>query len=317
MSTSSSSSHVAGSAGARWGLLQISVAGVLWGTGGLAVELVRETAPLSPLTISAHRTGLAAVVLLAAVVVVRRSGQVRELLAAHPVQTTVVGLLTAAYQALYFASVVLVGVTVSTVVSLGVAPLLLTAADAVRRRRLPAGREAVPVVVALLGLVLVSGTAGLGETGPQPVLGVLAALASGSAYAAATALGEPLARRTDPLALTTATTTIGALGLVPVAVLATAVGGGTLVTGDPRALAVLAYLGVLTFALAYLLLYAGLRTTASSAAVLATLLEPVTAAVVAALVLGERLGPPGLAGMVLVLLAIASLGRQAPRVPAP
>jgi DME family drug/metabolite transporter len=305
MSTSASTSR------ARIGLLQISLAGVLWGTGGLAVELVREQAPLSPLTISAYRTGLAALVLLAAVVVVRRSAQVRALLRDRPLQTAAVGLLTASYQALYFASVVLVGVTVSTVVSLGIAPLLLTAVDAVRRRRSPSRGELGPVLVALVGLVLVSGTAGLGETGPDPVLGVLAALASGSAYAAATALGEPLARRTDPLALTTATTVVGALGLVPVALAAVAIGGGQVVTTDPQALLVIGYLGVLTFALAYGLLYAGLRTTSSSAAVLATLLEPVTAAVAAAIVLGERLGPAGLVGMALVLGAVASLGRAA------
>ena len=53
------------------------------------------------------------------------------------------------------------------------------------------------------------------------------------------------------------------------------------------------------------------RTTSSSAAVLATLLEPVTAAVVAAVLLGERLGAAGLIGMALVLLAVASLGRGA------
>ena len=46
----------------------------------------------------------------------------------------------------------------------------------------------------------------------------------------------------------------------------------------------------MTLAVAYGLLYAGLRTVEGSAAVVATLLEPVTAAVLAAVVLGERLG---------------------------
>ena len=49
---------------ARLGLVQISVAGVLWGTGGLAVQLIRERVPMSVLTISAWRMGLAALVLL-------------------------------------------------------------------------------------------------------------------------------------------------------------------------------------------------------------------------------------------------------------
>lgn len=287
---------------ARAGLLQICLAGVLWGTGGLAVQVVREHAPLSTLTISGYRTGIAALVLLVAALAVRRLGDARTLLRTDPLRVAAVGLFTAGYQALYFASVVLVGVTVSTVVSLGLAPVLLVARDAVVARSRPAG--VAPTLLALVGLLLVSGTAGLGETGPSPVLGVLAAVGSGTAYAAATALGEPLARRADPLALTTATTLVGAVGLLPVALLL----GGPAGTTDPVALATLVYLGALTFALAYGLLYAGLRTTTSSAAVVATLVEPVTAGLVATAFLGERLGPVGVVGMVLVLVAIATLG---------
>lgn len=296
--------------GARAGLIQICVAGVLWGTGGLGMQIVRDHAPLSPLTVSAYRTGVAALVLLLAVLVAGRLAEVPRLLRDQPMKTALIGLSTATYQALYFASVVAVGVTVATVVSLGIAPLLLAGRDAVHRRALPTPREALPVVTALVGLVLVSGAAGLGRTGPHPTLGVLAALGSGSAYAAATAWGEPLARRTDPLVLTAAATVVGACGLVPVALLL----GGPAATSDPVAIATLVYLGALTFALAYALLYAGLRTTSSSAAVVATLVEPVTAALVAAAFLHERLDATGLVGMALVLVAIASL-RSAPTAP--
>ncbi|MBF4768140.1 DMT family transporter [Nocardioides agariphilus] len=288
------------------GLLQICVAGVLWGTGGLAVQVIRDHADLSATTISAYRTTIAAIVLVVACVLTRQLAAVRRLLAARPGPTVFVGLATAAYQALYFASVVWVGVTVSTVVSLGVAPLALTIRDAVQRRRGPDLVEALTVFAALAGLVLVTGTAGLGETGPHPVLGVLAALASGSAYAIATAVGEPLARSTAPLVLTTAATSVGACGLVPVALLT----GGPLTTSDPVALLTLLYLGALTFALAYALLYAGLRTTSSSAAVVATLCEPVTAAVAAAAFLGERLTALGVLGIVLVVAAIAGTARE-------
>jgi DME family drug/metabolite transporter len=217
-----------------------------------------------------------------------------------------VGLATASYQALYFASVVWVGVTVSTVVSLGVAPLALTIRDAVRHHRRPDLVEVLTVLAALGGLVLVSGSAGLGETGPHPVPGVLAAIASGSAYAVATAVGEPLARSTAPLVLTTSATVVGACGLVPVALVA----GGPYGTTDPVALLTLLYLGALTFALAYALLYSGLRTTTSSAAVVATLCEPVTAAVAAAVFLGERLAAFGVLGIVLVVAAIAGTARE-------
>lgn len=293
---------------ARAGLLQISLAGVLWGTGGLAVQVVREHVPMSVLTISAWRMGLAAAVLVAAVVVLRQAAALRTLLREHPQRVLVVGAATATYQALYFGSVVTVGVTVATVVSLGLAPVLLTVADAVRSRTRPTGDRLTVLVAALAGLVLVSATSGHGgTTGSQPTLGVVLAVAAGAAYAVATALGEPLARATGPLALTTATTTVGALVLLP-----TAFVSGPVTTTDPVAWVVLAYLGVMTMALAYGLLYAGLRTTDGSAAVVATLLEPVTAALVAAAFLGERIGPGGVVGTLLILGAVAGLGRRSP-----
>ena len=65
-----------------------------------------------------------------------------------------------------------------------------------------------------------------------------------------------------------------------------------------------AYLGVVTTALAYLLFYAGMRTTAGSVAAVLTLLEPLVAAVLAVVVLGERLTPSTVAGGLLLLAAV-------------
>ena len=76
-----------------------------------------------------------------------------------------------------------------------------------------------------------------------------------------------------------------------------------------NSLAWLVYLGALTMALAYVLLYSGLRVVAPSTAVTASLVEPVTAAVVAAVVLHEALGPVAVVGILLVLGAVLGLGR--------
>lgn len=293
----------------RLGLLQISLAGVLWGTGGLGVQIIRDETPMSTLVISAWRMGIAALALVVAVVVMRQAVGVRTVLRERPSHAVAVGCGTAAYQALYFASVVNAGVTVATVVSLGLAPVLLTIGEALRDRRAPDRAHVAVLVAALTGLVLVSGTAHAGAGGEEPALGVVLAVASGAAYALTTALGRPLAQVTSPLALTTTTTTVGALALVPFAAISAA-SGSPVLTADPVALGTLVYLGVLTMALAYGLLYAGLRTTTGSAAVVATLLEPVTAAVVAAIVLDEEIGALGVLGTALILLAVAGLGRK-------
>lgn len=288
------------------GILQISLAGVLWGTGGLTLQVIRDHESLSFVTVSSYRMLIAAAVLVAAVVVLRRGADLVALLRASPGTACLIGTGTGAYQALYFGAIVEVGVTVATVVSLGLAPVLLTAAEAVRHGRHPGARRLVVLATALAGLVLVSVAAGGTETGPRPWLGVVLAAASGATYAATTALGRPLSQRTDPLALTTVATAAGALALVPAA----AVVGGPFAVDDPVALGALAYLGVMTMALAYGLLYAGLRTTSSTAAVIASLLEPVTAAIVAALFLDERVGVLGVVGIALVLVAVAGAGRE-------
>ena len=105
--------------------------------------------------------------------------------------------------------------------------------------------------------------------------------------------------------LTSGMTLVGAAVLLP----CLAFVDGPRVTADPVALAWLVYLGALTMALAYVLLYSGLRVVAPSTAVTASLVEPVTAAVVAAVVLDESLGPVAVVGILLVLGAVAGLGR--------
>lgn len=289
------------------GLVEVAAASVLWGTGGLAVQLVREHAPLSPVTVSAWRMALAAAVLLGALLVTGRGPRLLALARARPRQLLAVGVGTAAYQGLYFVSVTQVGVAVSTVVSLGLAPVLLTVAEAARGRRVPAPSRLAVLGAALVGLLLVSLAGTDAATGPAPVTGVLLAVASGTTYALTTVAGGSVSKDADPLVLTGGMTLVGAAVLLPC--LARVDGPRT--TGDPVALLWLAYLGLLTMALAYVLLYSGLRVVAPSTAVTASLVEPVTAAVVAAVVLAEPLGPTAVAGIVLVLAAVAGLGRPA------
>ena len=287
------------------GLLEVAVAGVLWGTGGLAVQLIREQEPMSPVTTSAWRMTIAAVVLLVALLALRRGRGLLELARSRPRQLLAIGVGTAAYQGFYFISVTQVGVAVSTVVSLGLAPVLLTVAESVRHRSAPARDRLVVLGAALVGLVLVSVAGHESTTGPAPVAGVLFAIASGTTYALTTAASGSISRTSSPLVLTSGMTLVGACVLLP----CLAVVDSPRATTDATALAWLAYLGVLTMALAYVLLYSGLRVVAPSTAVTISLVEPVTAAVVAAVVLQEALGPVAVVGILLVLGAVAGLGR--------
>lgn len=293
----------------RWGLLLVCLAGVVWGTIGPAVDVVHDRSGLSVLTIGAWRVLPAVVVLVLATTASRRWGACRALLRRHGSRVALTGVLTALFQLLFFVGVVAGGVSVTTVVTLGFAPVLLMLVASGRTRRPPSLVEAVTVGTALVGLVLVSTTSG-GADAPHPWWGVLAALGSGAAYALAADVGASLSQDHDALAVTTCTVGVVMLVLVPVGVLGSLLTGRSALTPDAGSWALIGYLGVVTMAFAYVLLYAGLRSTPSGTAVVATLLEPVTAVVIAVLFLGETLSWAGALGCLLILAAISSLGRR-------
>ena len=72
----------------------------------------------------------------------------------------------------------------------------------------------------------------------------------------------------------------------------------------------LLHLGVLTAGIAYVLYGWGLRTLNASTAVSITLVEPLTAALAAFVVLGERLSAQGWIAGVVILLGLVVLSRS-------
>ena len=293
----------------------VCLAGTVWGTIGPAVQLVHERSPLSPPTISAYRAVAAVATLIMAALATGRHHACWSLARAHWRRVVVVGSLTATYQLLFFVAVVAAGVSVTTVVSLGFAPVLLLVVTSAQRRRLPSFGRVLTVTTAVLGLLLVS-VSGVADDASHPALGVAAALASGAAYALSADLAPPLSQLHDGLTVTTLTMSVAAALLVPVGLVLAHVRGEAMTTTDAGSWLLLVYLGVVTMAVAYVLLFTGLRTTPSGAAVVATLLEPVTAVLIAVSLLGERLTPAVAVGSLLIVAAIASLGSQ-PQDPPP
>jgi drug/metabolite transporter, DME family len=105
----------------------------------------------------------------------------------------------------------------------------------------------------------------------------------------------------DDLAVTGFGFTLGGLALLPLA----AGTGGLGFRPGLAALGLLTALGTGPTAVAYTLYFRGLRSTAAGTAALLALLEPLTGVVLAALILGDRLGPTGIAGAVILAAAVA------------
>ena len=287
--------------GARGGLLAVSGGALLWGTTGVPVAIVHERTGLSALTIGCLRLIVAALV-IAAVFGRRLVPRVRAAIERHGWWLVVAGVGLGTYQALYFVGIQYVGVTVSTLVSLAIAPVLLAAWGSWQRRALPDPVALLILSAAIAGLVLVTLRPGASADGPNPTLGLLASLAAGVAYAASTVVNQRLAGAGDPLLLAGTSSAVGAVALVPVALVA-----GLRWPHDLVSSGWIVYIGVVTTVVAYGLFYQGLRTVSSESAGVLTLLEPLAAAVLAALVLQEQLTALAVVGGVLLLAAIAGL----------
>ena len=292
---------------ARTGLFAVSAGALLWGTTGVAVSIVHERSGLAAVPIGCLRLAIAAVALAVAF---RTSGvrRARIAVARHRWSLLLAGAGLGAYQALYFIGVQDIGVSVATLVSLAVAPVVLTLGAAVTRRRLPRPTALLTLAAAVVGLVLISSRPGAVDHAAHPTIGLLASFGSGLGYAATTVLNRRLATDGDPLLLTWVTSAVGAIVLVPLALPiglfwpADAVAGGWLV-----------YLGIVPTVMAYGLFYLGLRSTPSEAAGVLTLLEPLAATLLAALVLHEALSLPAMIGAALLLAAIAGMYLRRPQ----
>ena len=286
--------------GARSGIAALTLTGVLWGSIGVVVRLLQDSG-LPTLSIAFWRLVCACVVL---VPLLARLGTLRGIpwrsrrLAAVSVGSLV-------FQLLFFVAVRDAGVAVATLVALGLAPVALAVAEAVRDRVVPDARALAVLGCALAGLALVTGSGG--TAGPRPLLGLVAAIGSGLAYAASTAVSGPLSTRLGPLAITFASSLIGAVLLAPVAIVTRAS-----LPRTPTSVAGVIWLGVIATVVAYGLFYTGLRTTPGSVAMILTLLEPVTAVGLAAVLLGERLTAANVLGGALLVAAVAALYLRPP-----
>ena len=286
----------------RRGFLLVVLASLCWGTSGVSGKIVAERTDLGPLDIAWHRMAIGAVVLLAGYALShrrRRAAPAGPLARGTKARLLLIGAGLAAYQLAYFAAVATAGVSVATLVALGLAPILIAVGAALLGHGRPDGATVAALVTALVGLVLLVGITAGADSGTTVILGALMAVGSALGYAVVTLAGTGVPAGVP---VTLVGFAGGALLLTPVALIV-----GLRFTTEPTALAVLLYLGAVPSALAYTMFFTGLRTVPGAVASIVTLLEPLTATALATAFLGERLAPAALAGGLLVLAAVAGL----------
>lgn len=278
------------------GLSFLLTSGLLWGTGGLTGSLLSRVAGLSALAVAACRLTVGGVLLVALLAVTGRRPPASR---AAWTRIIVIGLLAALYQSCYFTAVALTSVALATLVTIGTAPVIVLAVswlsgqDTGRLAPLAAG-------LALAGLGLLVGLPS-GFSGAAAAASTALAVLAAGGFAAVTLIGARPVPGLDDLTVTGYGFTLGGLVLMPAA---QALGGLAFRPG-PQALGLLAVLAVGPTAAAYVLYFRGLRTAAASTGALLALLEPLTGALLAALVLDQRLSSAGIAGAALLTAAVA------------
>ncbi|MGX4693454.1 DMT family transporter [Streptomyces sp. JNUCC 63] len=286
------------------GLLYLIVAGAAWGTAGAAASLVYRTSDMGPVALSFWRCAVGAVLLLA-VRPLRPRGR-----PAAPVplgrrlrRAAAVGAGLAVFQTAYFAAVAATGLAVATVVTLGAGPVLIAlgARLTMGERLGRAGLTAVAGALAGLGVLVL----GSGGATVRP-WGVLIALVAAAGYSAMTLLTRWWGRDGGA---DQSGTTLGAFAVTSLCLLPFALVEGLVPhTEDPvRLLWLLAYIASVPTALAYALYFAGAAVVRSATVSVIMLLEPVSAAVLAIVLLGERLTAATLIGTALMLGSVAGL----------
>jgi DME family drug/metabolite transporter len=299
------------------GLLYLIVTGATWGTAGAAASLVYRAGDMSPFTLSFWRCAVGLVLLLAGRLLRRPARPAApEPLRRRVAKAVATGIGLAVFQTAYFAAVESTGLAVATVVTLGAGPVLIAlGARMMLGERLGVG-GVLAVVGALAGLVVL--TLGGSDATVRPA-GVLLALVSAAGYCAMTLLTRWWGRDGGADA---SDTTIWAFGVTALCLLPLALGEGLFPHTDHpvRLLALILYIASVPTALAYALYFAGAAVVRSATVSVIMLLEPVTAAVLAVVLLGERLTTATVTGTLLMLGAVAGLavseargaGRQEP-----
>ncbi|MEU7764685.1 EamA family transporter [Nocardia sp. NPDC049190] len=282
--------------GGRSGLVYLVGAGMLWGTGGLLGTLLHRATGLSPMSVATCRLAVGGLLLVALLVTTGRPWP-RNSLAWRRIGA--VAVLAAIFQACYFGAVAAASVSLATLITIGMSPVVVAVVEHVTGRRAVNRRRAVTIGIALCGLALLVGVPSGGPSTGSVLAGVGFASAAAAAFATVTVINAARVPGLDAMTTTGLGFTGGALLLAPFAARA-----GLAFDPTPVSIVLVLALGLVPTAIAYSLYFRGLSDVGPGIAAVLALLEPLTGTVLAVVVLGERLTTSGLAGAALLIVAL-------------
>ena len=269
-------------------------AALLWGTAGTAQAFA--PAGYDPKVIGALRLLIGGFALLLLALKQRELGKPKDW---KLLPLILAAAFTSSYQLCFFSAVAKTGVAVGTIIAIGSAPITGGLLGWFFRGEQLTSRWFAATIVAISGCILLS--LGGGDIAVDS-FGILLAVGAGASYAAYALMIKGMLEKHAPNAIMALVVCLGALLTSPV-----------LFSIDidwllqPRAIGVIMYLGLATMGLSYWLFARGLQNVQVSTATTLSLSEPMTAATLGIVVLGEQLNFQALCGIALIFAGIVIL----------
>ncbi|WP_085247804.1 DMT family transporter [Gilliamella mensalis] len=279
------------------GSLAVVLASILWGTTGTVATFAPS---LSSLFIGAVAMGIGGI--LQCVLAIPQIIKERDLLIQHISFLIVGAVAVMIYPLAFYSSMRLSGVTIGTVVSIGSAPILSAIIEYVKGDFRLTRRWFIGAMFGILGMILLSFSENHSITieNNHIIFGILLGLIAGFTYALYSWSARQLMLKTiSTTSAMGATFGCGGILLIPVMVLT-----GSGLFDSLTNISVCVYMALIPMFLGYLCYGFGLSKISASTATTITLLEPVIAAVLAILVVGERLSVIGCSGILFILICL-------------
>lgn len=300
------------------GALLIALAALLWATTGIVAKFLFTGTELEAITLGFLRL----VVALPFFWLLMRREQ-KQLVAAHPGQQVAgsslrslglkaflplaaLGLFQAFYQGSYLLAVDLTGAGIATLISLCLPPVLVAILAA------PLLGEKPNLLTVIAALAAIAGTgmlvvSDMDTAGSLRLAGILMALLAAAVYTGFTLTSRYNSAGTP--VFTTAFICFATAALLLLPVVAFSRGFEGLDTLGLKHWLMIVYIGVVPTCIGYVSFFSGMKTTPATLSSIIVTLEPLFVALLAWVILGEVLGPVGIAGALILTIAVIVASR--------
>jgi len=300
------------------GALLIALAALLWATTGIVAKFLFTGTELEAITLGFLRL----VVALPFFWLLMRREQ-KQLVAAHPGQQVAgsslrslglkaflplaaLGLFQAFYQGSYLLAVDLTGAGIATLIALCLPPVLVAILAA------PLLGEKPNLLTVIAALAAIAGTgmlvvSDMDTAGSLRLAGILMALLAAAVYTGFTLTSRYNSAGTP--VFTTAFICFATAALLLLPVVAFSGGFEGLDTLGLKHWLMIVYIGVVPTCIGYVSFFSGMKTTPATLSSIIVTLEPLFVALLAWVILGEVLGPVGIAGALILTIAVIVASR--------